>query len=495
MQNSIVSYPHYIYYRSNHSTQKGIMHDLLTNTPCKVVLEDFDFKRDLKLRLVMEKLSTIEMAVLEEILYSPLKVSIDELCNNTDVPSSNIEEILEHLKPLNLFAVREKFLLVDKEMRRYYEILIEKFADDFTPDLDYFKEILKLVPIHCLVSWFHIPRTSNNIFTSILEKHFKTPKMYGRYLKDTLSEDTGLRAIHAYVANSPTGKIPAKEILVHFSLTEEELEEKILFLEYHYILSSSYAPHNGKFEKYLSEFAEWKDHKDHTRGIPSEEKYINEDEVNALASEEFSFIRDMSLMLEIADKMDLKIKYNQKEELFFLENTLDENAGFSNNTAHYLARVINKNLLLGLIVIEDDVLRQTSPASKWLATPLRQRTLITFKHPHNSLSHKCDFSFRRHDRNIIEVQKALSLIRSDEWIFFNEFMEDHLYRTNSLKQPELKKVGRAWKYSAPAYDEEEIAFIKMVILDWLFESGMIIPGTHGGKECFKVTSLGYELYS
>jgi hypothetical protein len=471
------------------------MQDLLTNTPCKVVLEDFDFKRDLHLRLVLEKLSIIEMAVLEEILYSPLKVCVEELCNNTDVSSSDIAEILEALSPLNLFVLEDKFLLVNKEMRKYFEILIEKFTESFKPNLDYFKELLKLVPIHCLVSWFHTPRTSNNIFESILEKHFKTPKTYSRYLKDTLADDTLLGNLVSFVTDSPEGIKDASEILEHFSLTEEELEGKILFLEYHFILASTYTPHKGGFKKRLSEFTEWSDHKTASPGDAIKSCHIREEEVQSLATEEFSFIKDMSLMLETCARKSLKIAYNQKEELFFLEEALEGDLGFTKNEPYYLARVINKNLLLGLIVIHNDVLRQTAPAVKWLATPLKQRTLITFKHPHNSLSHKCDFSFRRHDRNIIEVQKALSRIENGSWILFDAFMEDHLYRTNSLKQPELVKSGRIWKYSSPDYDLEEIAFIKVVILDWLFESGMIIPGTYKGKDCFKVTSLGHELYN
>lgn len=475
--------------------KKGTMQDLLTNTPCKVILEDFDFKRDLHLRLVLEKLSIIEMSVLEEILYSPLKVSIEELCNHTDVHASEIIAILKALSPLNLFVVKEKFLLVDKEMRKYFEILIEKFSEDFSPNLDYFKELLKLVPIHCVVSWFHTPRTSNNIFESILEKHFKTPKTYSRYLKDTLADQPLLKDIVSYVANSPEGVVDASEILSNFALSEEELEEKILFLEYHFILASTYTQHKEGFKKHLSEFTEWKNHKANNPCSRYRSRVINEQDVKSRATEEFSFIKDMSLMLKICNQKSLKIVYNQKEELFYLEEELKSDLGFTNSEPYYLARVINKNLLLGLVVIHNDVLRQTSPATKWLETPIKQRTLITFKHPHNSLSHKSNFSFGRHDRNIIEVQKALSRLERDSWILFDAFLEDHLYRTNSLKQPKLVKNGRAWEYSSPDYDMEEIAFIKVVILDWLFESGIVIPGSYNGKDCFKVTSLGHELYS
>lgn len=470
------------------------MQDILVTNPCKVILEDFDFKKDLAIRLQCEKLSSKEICVLEEILYSPLKVSIEELCNNADVAFTEIHPILESLAGLHLFEAKEEQLLVDKERRKYFEVLIEKFTPDFLPNLDYYKELLKLAPIHLLVSWFHIPRTSNNIFNSMLEKHFQTPKMYQRYLKETLADEESLSALVSFVMDERNGKAGAIEVKELFNLTDEELEEKILFLEYHFILTSTYECVNGKYVKYLSEFCEWNEWKK-TSDCTIESTLISDEDVKSLLHSEFSFIEDMSLILELCNKKSLKVQYHQKEELFYLDPSFKDVENFYNSTPYYLARVINKNLLLGLIVIEEDTLRQTPPAKKWLATPIRQRTLITFKHPHNSLSHKCDFSFHQHDRNIIEVQKALSQIQNGSWTFFNEFIGDHLSKTNSLKQAELQKVGRKWTYTAAEYDDKEIAFIRTVILDWLFESGMIIPGKYQGKDCFKVTSLGYELYS
>ncbi len=471
------------------------MQDILIINPCKVILEDFDYKRDLNLRLYLETLTKEDISVLEEILYSPLKVSIEELSENTDKSTKEIENTLKKLAALGLFELTGDTLLINKEMRKYFEIFIQKFTEDFIPNLDYFREILKLVPIHCIVAWYHIPRTSNNIFNSILEKHLKTPKVYTGYIKETLLSDEVLKSLVDYVMESPTGSVDASEILSKFDLLKEELEEKVLFLEYHYILSSAYELENGQYRKYLTLFDEWKNWKQLEGKDSSKSTYINEADVKNNMESEFSFIQDMSLMLELCDKLPLKVAFNQKEELFFLVNANLENQGFHDSSPRYLARVINKNLLLGLIVIEEDELRQTPPAEKWLATPLKKRTLITFKHPHNSLSHKCDFSFERHDRNIIEVQKALSRIEQGTWMMFEEFIDHHLSTSNMLKQAELVKVGRVWRYESAGYDQDEIAFIKTVILDWLFESGMIVSGTYKDKDCFKVTSLGYELYS
>jgi hypothetical protein len=472
------------------------MQDILKNTQCKVILEDFDYKTDLELRLYLEKLSVKDIFVLEEILYSPLKISMEEISSNTELSSHELFKSMENLLPLKLFSLEEDFLLVNKERRKYFEILIEKFSKDFSPNLDFFKEILKVVPIHCLVSWYHIPRTSNNIFNSLVEKYFKTPKLYLKYIKETLADQKILEDIVEMVLNSPNASLNVNHLLEKYPFSEVELEEKILFLEYHFILCVTYEIKNSKYVKSLSLFDELKQWlKKNSTNTVIENKDLPEEEVDAVAKEEFSFIKDMSLILELCEKELLKVEFHQKDELFYLSSELKNQPLLTENSPFYMARVINKNLLLGLIVIEGDYLRQTPPAIKWLQTPIKQRTLITFKHPYNALSHKTNFSFHQHDRNIIEVQKALAGIKSNTWILFDEFIENYYSNTNSLKQAELLKVGKEWKYTSAEYVEKEIAFIKEVVMSWLFESGMIIPGKYKGKDCFKVSSLGFELYS
>lgn len=479
----------------NFIPKKGNMQDtLLSVHPCKIELEDFDYQSAISSRLLVEKLNTSQMHVLEEILYSPLKICIDELCDNTDTDTLQIHSILEALSPLGLFTVEGNKLLVKKDARKYFEMLIEKFADDFSPDLDYFRNLIKHVPIHSVVAWFHIPRTSNNIFNSIIEKHFLTPKTYEKYIKETLVATPEISEIAYYVINSKEDKVSCKEILEKFTLTEEQLEEKILLLEYHYIAASCYEVQGDHYEKYLSLFAEWKTWRRNSQSLSEDELSLHEDEIERMSDDEFAFIEDMSIILKICDQIDLRVAFNQKEELFFLDEDAPQLSELRSSDPSYIARIINKNLLLGLCVIEEDVLRQTPPAVKWLATPLKKRTLITFKHPHNALSHKSNFSFHQHDRNIIEVQKALATVENDKWIMFDEFMERYLSLENTLKQAELKKVGRKWQFETAEYDPKEIEFIKLVVLGWLFESGMVIPGRYQNQDCFKVTSLIYELY-
>jgi hypothetical protein len=476
-------------------SKKGTMQDIHIPTPCKVVLSDFDYKRFLNARLFLEKQSVTLIAVLEEILFSPLKVFIEELEEATGCFGEEMDLVLQTLSPLHLFHRDGKNLIVDKEIRKYLEIITEKFNPDFCPNLDYFKEVLKHVPIHCLISWYHIPRASNNIFNSILDKHFKTPKIYKQYIQETLSDNLTLSQIVNDVMNSENRSLPAQELMIKYSLSETVFEEMILFLELHFILCTTYEVKGHMYKKYLSAFIEWKEYlKKDFKGQDSQVS-IKEELVENCILSEFSFIKDMSTLLTLSNKRCLKVTFNPKDELFFLDSIPDDVVDLHNHSPLYLAKVINKSLLLGLLVVQDDRLRQTPPAEKWLETPLRKRTLISFKHPHNALSHKSAFTFHQHDRNIIEVQKALSSIKQGEWILFDEFINTYLSTTNNLKQASLTKIGGGWKYTSADYEVEEIEFIRTMILEWLFESGMVLKGSFQNKDCFKVSSLGYELYS
>ena len=58
----------------------------------------------------------------------------------------------------------------------------------------------------------------------------------------------------------------------------------------------------------------------------------------------------------------------------------------------------------------------------------------------------------------------------------------------------LKKTGRYWKYSLPDYSPHEIALIRLVIFQWLFEMGAIVTGSFQGLDCLRITPLGQSLF-
>src|SRR5690606_655670 len=75
-------------------------------------------------------------------------------------------------------------IFVDKDKRKYFEIQISRFDEDFVPGMEFVQGLLKKVPIQVLPLWYATPRTSNNIFESIIEKYLLTPQIYQRYLSE-----------------------------------------------------------------------------------------------------------------------------------------------------------------------------------------------------------------------------------------------------------------------------------------------------------------------
>ena len=164
------------------------MHDLLKNTKkTKISLPDYNFEEDIRNRLLLKTLSKQNLRVLEEILFSSLQFSIESLAENLDLNSDDLYEILETLSPLNLYNFDGRILTVDKDKRKYFETQVTRFEEDFKPDLDFFQNLLKCLPIEVLPNWYHVPRSSNNIFQSLVDKHLLTPQIYQRYLVDLTS--------------------------------------------------------------------------------------------------------------------------------------------------------------------------------------------------------------------------------------------------------------------------------------------------------------------
>lgn len=70
------------------------------------------------------------------------------------------------------FKIQGEEIIVDKEMRKYYETQISKFDDHFQPDLEYLQSLLSKVPLHSLLVWYAILETLTIFFNQLLKKSF-----------------------------------------------------------------------------------------------------------------------------------------------------------------------------------------------------------------------------------------------------------------------------------------------------------------------------------
>src|SRR5262249_16209304 len=99
----------------------------------KISLSDYDFHSDIENRLLMAQFSTFDLEVLEEILYSSLTIPIRKLAKNLDVDDTELLPVLEKLSKSRLFTIDKELLVVEKEMRKYYESQALKFDEEFKP--------------------------------------------------------------------------------------------------------------------------------------------------------------------------------------------------------------------------------------------------------------------------------------------------------------------------------------------------------------------------
>ena len=463
------------------------MHDLLKATKkTKLSLTDYDFQEDIKNRLLLKRLNKDSLLVLEEILCNTPKFPVESLAEDLELPVDTLYKIIDSLVPLNLFQFDGRFLTVDKDKRKYFEAQITRFEDDFKPDLDFFQNLLKSLPIEVLPNWYHVPRTSNNIFQSIIEKHLFTPQVYQRYFIEFSSGNDIISQIISKLFNSPKLKLYVKPLLKEFDLSPEEFEEIVLHLEFNILAFVSFEQEH----EILTPLYEWQQYQ---LFLKDSTPLSATDEVQALRKYEYAFIQDMSDLINLAATTPLELFYNREKETWApttpTQTLIETHLGAPKK---YIAKLIDKLLILGLAIIEKELLIPTKAAQEWQEIPITQRAHITFKHPHNFLSTQKSYPLAT-QRVIIEIQKSLSLVKTLSWVLFDDFLKGSLIPLSEDRQVSLKKTGRNWAYALPQYTKEERDFIEYIVCDWLFESGVTQIGKVDGQTAFKLTSLGKSI--
>src|SRR5262245_32500384 len=114
----------------------------------KIELSDYNYLRDITQRQLMARLTTFEVDVLREVLNISLKFAPSELAEALDVDEALLMPVLHKLSQTGLLSIKGNLVVVDKEMRKYYEAQIAKFDDDFEPGMEFLQGLLSKVPIH-----------------------------------------------------------------------------------------------------------------------------------------------------------------------------------------------------------------------------------------------------------------------------------------------------------------------------------------------------------
>ncbi len=413
----------------------------------KIRLSDYAVESDLKNRLLLSLLSKFDVEVLEEIIYSPLKILLSKLASQVGCQIDCLMPSLMKLQKGSLLTIENGAVLVDKKMRKYYEHYLPKFFDDFKPDMLFFQEILKKAPIQVLPAWYAIPRTSDNIFQSLREKYLQTPVIYERYLAELKTVSPIIRKILKAVFEPPEFAVTAAELCEKLKLKREKLEEHLIYLEFSCAACVIYREKEGKVEEAIVPFYEWQNYLKSSR-----RPKLPADKIQTQKSAPFAFIQALSRLLKELPKESTP-QISSAQKLNFIENGGGQ-------------------------------MSITAAAKKWLKLSQEKKAHYIYR----SL-----FCLENsHDLTIAEA--ALSHAALHGWTTIDAFINGTAVAFFGRLPLSLQQTGKSWIYKAPQYSAEELAQIRTVILEKLFEAGLAYLVNYEEEIYFNATPLGRKIF-
>lgn len=429
----------------------------------KIILTDYNYRQDIENRFFMAELSILEVDVLKEIVNGSLKTSLATLSDNLNISIKELKVILEKLSKSRLFKIQGDGIIVDKEMRKYYEAQIIKFDDDFHPDLEYLQNLLSKVPIQSLPQWYAIPRSSDNIFQSIVEKCLYTPKIYERYLQDLNFENPIHTLITKEIFAAKDFKISARKLIEKFNLSREQFEEHMLFLEFSLVCCISYSKTQGFWEEVVTPFHEWR---------------------------EFQLFLQNTVPPIIKDVHNIRASYNKEFGLLNELNTFSTTIlkkSISLKDVH--PKLVDIALALRIVQLEKQKISPTTLTKDWLEKTLIEQAIFLYRQTLNRLlSDEKSLSYS--EKDFREVEKSLKRLAHGGWVYFEDFIKGCLAAVGTAQPVYLQNKGKRWKYHIPKYNEHELQFIQLICCEYLMQAGMIDTGYHNDRLCICLTTFG-----
>ena len=426
----------------------------------KVNLADYNFQQDIENRMILADSSPFDLEVLEEILFSPLKISLQKLARNMGCKEEKLLPFLGALSKTGLLSLQGDLISVDKESRKYFEFQIARFDPAFKPDLDFIQGILRSVPIHLLPVWYAIPRTSNNIFESVIEKYFLTPQIFQRYVSDLHFSDPLVNRIISDLLAAPDYKLHSSDLITKYNLERRALEEIFLLLEFHFVGYLSYEKEDDHWIEVITPFYEWRSFLQFIKS--TETPLLQEAAVKKNTKTDFFFIEEMSKILSLSLKKPL--------------------------LAADLTPAMQKLILTQLARHEKGHLHPTESALDWLEKTPENRSLYLYRHPMNRiLSLPPQIAT---ERNVREAEKSIRRVLHGQWVRFDDFLKGALVTLSEESVVTIKRIGKQYRYTLPIYGENEQKLLKATLFEWLVEMGMVETGVCQENDCFRVTPFG-----
>ncbi len=344
----------------------------------KVNLSDYNSQQDIDNRIMLADFTIFEHRVLEEILFSSLRASLKKFCKSLDCSESEALPVLQKLAKAGLLTIEGDSLLVDKEMRKYFEFQMTRFDEEFKPDMEFLQGLLRKVPIHVLPTWYAIPRTSSNIFESILEKYLLSPQIFHRYLTDLNISNTKLHAIVQEVFSAPQLQVASSDLIARYNIDRREFEEMILWLEFNFVCCLSYQKEDDHWIEFVSPFYEWRQYLLFLQN--STPPAVSSEKISALRESDFAFVEDITAILRQAEKNPISLDSWDQGNLIppdtarSLASLIELRPLTELHTAQkYVTQAIKKLCLVHLTRIIDGRLHPAESAKDWLQLTLENK--------------------------------------------------------------------------------------------------------------------------
>lgn len=429
----------------------------------KINLSDYNFARDIENRLIMSQLTVFEVEVLREIIDGSLKFTVRQLAEALDSTEKILTPILDKLSRTKLLQRYGNQVIVDKEMRKYYVVQILKFDENFVPDMDFLQSLLSKVPIQVLPVWYAISRLSDNIFLSIVEKHFSTPKVYEKYLQEIQFDDPLLGQILIDVFSAPDFIIEANVVREKYNLSHEQFEKAILLLEYNLVCCLSYQRMNDRWQEVLTPFHEWREYLRFLQATtPPTIEAVSQ--IKRRHAQDFGFINSLAECLEELLKGPISLKRKHPK---------------------FSKQLLMRVLKLNLGKISENELHAIPSTEHWLSLSLHDRAIMLYRQPLDA-----ELCILYAEKDIREIERSLKRVLRSGWIYFDDFIKGMTASVCSAEAIAFKNKGKRWKYVVPTYNQDELELIKATLFERLYEAGIIAVGTHKERPCFAVTPFG-----
>lgn len=454
------------------------MIELATPKKTRICLSDYDYQADIERRILLSQLSKDEVLVLEELTYNTLQIPISKMAKNLSISSQSLLDSLDKWIDIGFVKIDKETICITKEMRKYFEVELDRFQDFFNPGVDFLQSLLKKIPIHVLPMWYVLPRGSDHIFNSILEKYLSSPFIFQRYLDEVKLELPVLAPFIEELFRSENLELDVDKMQDKYHLSDKDLEERLLLLELHLIGCVIYRPSGQRFERKIVPFIEWKEYLlfiKHTEIISD----VSADVIHELDLRDFGFVQDLA-----------KILYQVYCTPTGATDTLFQQ--FSQLEEQHQKNLIGRLFSLQLLENCDGKVFCTETGKTWLEMRNENKALFLYRYPSTCSQLPKDLN---HEKSVRETEKSILRVLNKGWVCFDEFLKGVHVGIGNQPPVHLTKIGKTWKYLLPSYTEEHRHFLRTLVMDFFSQCGIIKTGTFQGRQYFKVTPFGRALFN